>query len=113
MARASRFEDVRALCLALPGVVEGTSYGTPAFRVGRRLFVRLREDGASIVLKVGADARDALMQSDPGAYFLTDHYRGSPSLVLVRFAELPRAELGEVIEQAWRGLAGNRLRAQR
>lgn len=39
------FDTVRRLALALPGVEEGVSYGTPAFRVRGKLLARLREDG--------------------------------------------------------------------
>ncbi len=37
------FDRVRRLALALPGVAEGTFYGTPAFRVGRKYFTRLHD----------------------------------------------------------------------
>jgi hypothetical protein len=33
-----RFEDVRAFALSLPEVYEKPCYGTPAFRVGKKLF---------------------------------------------------------------------------
>ncbi len=39
-------ETVRHLALALPGVEEGTSYGTPAFRGRGRFLARLHDDQA-------------------------------------------------------------------
>jgi hypothetical protein len=45
--RASRrlsWAQVRRCFLALPGVVEGSSYGTPAFRVGKKLLARQASD---------------------------------------------------------------------
>ncbi|MDB4948665.1 MAG: hypothetical protein JWM27_1314 [Gemmatimonadetes bacterium] len=45
------FGQVRGMALALPGVEEGTSYGTPALRVRGRFFLRLKEDGGTRVLK--------------------------------------------------------------
>ncbi len=39
------FETVREVALALPEIEEGTSYGTPAFKVRRRFLCRLREEG--------------------------------------------------------------------
>lgn len=45
------FDDVRRLALALPRVVEGTSYGTAAFRVGKKFLLRLKEDGVTIAIK--------------------------------------------------------------
>jgi hypothetical protein len=50
------FEDVRQMGLALPGVEEGTSYGTPALKVGKKLLARLKEDGETLVLKLGFES---------------------------------------------------------
>jgi hypothetical protein len=110
--RGVDFSGVRRLALALPGVEEGTSYGTPAFRVKGKFFVRLREDGESIVVKVGDDERDLLMEADPDAFFTTDHYKGYPS-VLVRLSRVREADLAEVLDQAWARLAPPKLVAQR
>ncbi len=43
-------EMVRRLALAFPAVEEGTSYGTPAFRVCGKFLARLREDGESLAI---------------------------------------------------------------
>lgn len=45
------YDTVHETALALPNVEEGTSYGTPALKVRGKLFVRLKEDGETIVLK--------------------------------------------------------------
>lgn len=108
-ARAPDFETVRREALALPGAEEGTSYGTPAFRVGGRLFVRLHEDGESLVLRMDFDAREALIKADPRAFHLTDHYLGYPMLLL-RFARVSRARLRELLAGSWREVAPKRLR---
>lgn len=102
------FDTVRKLGLALPGVEEGTSYGTPALRVAGKFFVRLREDGETLVVKVGDDERDLLMAADPATFFITDHYRGYPT-VLVRLANVPSDVLRDVLEDAWRRLAPKKV----
>ena len=102
------FEAVRQLALALPEVEEGTTYGTPAFRVRGKFLARLREDGESVVLKVGFEVRDFLMEANPKVFFNTDHYRGYPS-VLVRLATVDPDELREALEDAWRFCAPKRL----
>jgi hypothetical protein len=99
---------VRGAAAHLPGVEEGTSYGTPALRVGKRFFVRLREDGESLVLPVRFEERDYLLRNEPTRFYLTDHYRDWP-YVLVRVRATPRAQLADLLEQAWRRLAGKRL----
>jgi hypothetical protein len=103
-------EAVRRLAMALPGVEEGTSYGTPAFRVRGSLFVRLHDGGEALVVKTEPDARAALMASDPGTYFITDHYTRYP-WVLVRLATVVEDELARVLAAAWRLAAPPRLAA--
>jgi hypothetical protein len=113
-ARAIRagvtFDAARALALALPGVVEGTSYGTAAFKAGGKLLARLREDGETLVVRVDPEARDLLMRSEPETFFITDHYAGHP-WVLVRLPRVERAALEALLEEGWRLVAPARDRA--
>lgn len=102
------FEEVREIALALPSVAEGTSYGTPAFRVRGKFLARLREDGETLVVRIDQDERDVLMGADPEVFFTTDHYRGYPS-VLVRLPAVTRDVFEEVLEGAWAALAPARL----
>jgi hypothetical protein len=102
------FETARAIASSLPGVEESTSYGTPAFRVGKKLFARFHQDGESLVLRVGLDEREALMRSDPKAFFITDHYRSEP-YVLVRLRSVSKRKLKEVLRYAWRLRAPRKL----
>jgi hypothetical protein len=102
------FEIVRRLALKLPAVEEGTSYGTPAFRVRGKFLARVREDGESLAIKCGFEERDFRIQADPRTFFTTDHYRGYPT-VLVRLATADPADLREALEQAWPLHAPKRL----
>ena len=99
---------VRRLALAFPGVEEGLSYGTPGFRVRWKFLARMWEDGETLVVKCGDDERDFRMKADPETFFITDHYRGYPT-VLVRLASVTTTELRDVLEQAWRLNAPRRL----
>ena len=56
---AALWQTVRRLVLDLPGTEEGTSYGTPAFRVRGKLFVRLHQSGHSIVVMIDLQERAA------------------------------------------------------
>lgn len=98
------FETVRAILLALPGVTEKSCYGTPGFHVGRKFLSRLHEDGRSLVVKVGFDEREMLMAADPDSFYITDHYRGYPAM-LVGLASVPVDTLRRLLVQSWRGLA--------
>jgi hypothetical protein len=105
------YETVRTIALALPGVEEGPCYGTPGLRVRGRLFARLWEDGETLVLKIGFDAREVLMAANPEIFFITDHYAGYP-YVLVRLPKVRRDQIEPLIEEAWRINAPKRLLAE-
>jgi hypothetical protein len=106
------FATVRRLALALPSVEEGTSYGTPGFRAAGKFLARLRDDGATLVVRIDYDTRDALMQADPKTFFITEHYQGYPAL-LIRLETVRSEVLQKVLEEAWRFVAPKRLVAAR
>ena len=95
------FADVRTLGLKLPGVAESTSYGTAALKVDGKMFARLKEDGESLVLKMDIVSRDLVIQAQPKIFFITDHYRDWP-YVLVRLAEVRADQMKELLEDSWR-----------
>ncbi len=107
-SEAVTYETVREIARRLPGTVEGTSYGTPAFRVGKNLFVRLKEDGESLVVKIDFDQRVMRMNADPEAFYITDHYLNYP-WVLVRLRSVAPDDLRDLIQDAWRLCAPKRL----
>ena len=109
-ARPVTYETVREIARELPGVVEGISYRTPAFRVGKSLFLRQHEDGESLVIKIAPDQRAMRMRAAPKPFFITDHYLTYPWM-LVRLSTVARDDLRELIEDAWRLSAPKRLLA--
>jgi hypothetical protein len=110
-SRASNWEDVRELALALPEVEESTSYGTPAFKVRGKLFVRLKEDGESIVVRIEEADRTLRLLADPRAFYITDHYVAYPWM-LVRLSAVAQDDLAELVRDAWRLRAPGRLAVQ-
>lgn len=107
----THLQTVRRVALALPGVEEGPCYGTPGFRVRGKFLARLWEDGETLVVKCGDEERDFRMQVDPATFFITDHYRGYPT-VLIRLARVRLSVLQEVLEEGWRRSAPQRLIAE-
>lgn len=107
-SRPVTFETVRRVALRLPGVEEGLCHGTPAFRVQKKLLARLWEDGGTLVVRTDFDTREALMAGDPETFFITDHYRGYP-WILVRLERVEEANLRRMLEDAWRKSASRRL----
>ena len=102
------FDQVREIALRLPGVEEGTSYGTPSFRVKGKFISRLRTEDDSLVVKVGDGFRDMLLQANPSVYFVTDHYAGYPA-VLIRLSDADPDDIAEALEEAWRLAAPKKL----
>lgn len=91
---------VRKLALAMPDTVERPSYGTPAFFVKKKLFARLLEDEDTMVIKIDMDQRTILMNANPQCFFITDHYRNYP-MMIVRLSAVSVDELRELLNDAW------------
>jgi len=99
--------EVGRIALSFPGMEEGTTYGTPSFRVKGRFLARIDEKEEALILKVDFDRRDALLQEDPETFYITDHYVGYP-MVLVRLATVQPRILRELIEEEWRRVSSHR-----
>ena len=102
------FDDVRAIALALPGAEESTSYGTPAFKVAGKMLARKHQDGVSLVVRISFDERELLMEAEPETFYITDHYRAYPAL-LVRIETVHPGTLKHILEQTWRQVAPKKL----
>lgn len=104
------FDQVCELASKLPGIEEGTCYGTPALRVKGKFLLRLREDAETVAIKIPMDDREVLLQADPKVFYITDHYRGYPA-ILFRLSEIRESQLADLLELAWRFVAPKRLLA--
>jgi hypothetical protein len=108
------WDDVRELALAMPGVEEAISRGTPVWRA-RKMLVWERPMRKRDIEELGDDLPDgpvmgaavadegekrALLQGEPGIFFTTHHFDGHP-IVLVRLDNITRDRLAEVIADAW------------
>ncbi|GAA1868966.1 hypothetical protein GCM10009715_15130 [Paeniglutamicibacter psychrophenolicus] len=97
-------DDVRRLCLALPGVTERLSWQRPAW-FAKTLLARIWEDG---VLTVKTTEREALAAMEPEIYFWTPHHERSPLLVLLRLERVDPVELAELLAESHRLAGGAR-----
>ncbi len=111
-ARAAvTFATVSEMGRSLPGVEEGRSYGTAALKVRGKLIARLREDIDTLVVRTDFIEREHLLRAMPAVFYLTDHYRDYP-WVLVRLSAVSREQLQELLVEAWRRVAPRRLLAE-
>lgn len=108
------FETVRQISLSLDRAEESTSYGTPAFKVRGELFVRLHQDFDSTVVVVRTDfeQREELLAADSESYFITDHYRNYP-WVLVRLTCVHPDALRDLLRMAHRLAAASKRGSSR
>jgi hypothetical protein len=92
-----------------PGVEESTAYGTPALKVKGKILSRWRTEAeGALALCCDFIDREMLLQAAPEVFFLTDHYRHYP-MVLVRLDKVRSAALPDLIERAWRMRASKTL----
>ena len=102
------FDDIRKIALAWPEVEDGTSYGTPALKVRKKMLARLKEDGDSLVMPdVPIDERTMLIESQPKIFYFTDHYADYP-IVLIRLSKAKRADIEPLLRRQWRTLASKK-----
>ena len=104
-----KWEQLSRLGRELPEVTEGIWYRTPALEVRGKSFVRLKEDGKSVVfLLTSVEEQEILIEAQSSIYFITDHYKGWPA-VLARLSKLGTREARFRLEQAWRLKAPKKL----
>lgn len=103
------YEQVRKLVLSWPGVEEGTTHGAPSLKVKGKFLTRIKEDGDSLVIKnVDFDERDMLMAAEPEVFYITDHYRGWP-MVLVRLSKAHPPQVKALLLRSWKATAPRSL----
>lgn len=102
-------EEIRKIVLAFPGAEDGVSYGQPSFKVNNKFFTRLRrEDQSVVLLEVGYDEREMLMEAEPATFHITPHYKDYPS-VLARIATLHPGSLHNFLARRWRKIAPKKV----
>lgn len=102
---AMTFEAVRAFAFRLPGVEDGTAYGHPCLKAHGKFLTRLWDDGDTLVCPgVPFDEREMLMEAEPQTFYLTDHYRNYP-YVLVRLSQVHAGTVERLIQRQWRANA--------
>src|SRR5229473_1833849 len=99
------FETVRKIGLGLPGVEEGTVYGSPALKVRGKLLacmaVHRSAEPGSLAVRVDFADRAELLAADPDVYYVTDHYIGYES-VLVRLSRVNHDVLRDLLGMAYK-----------
>lgn len=128
-ARTARPSDVDEICGSLPGTELGTSWGDrPTWKVGGKGFLLRRaphktavdpdtgEMWTDLLVIVTPDEHEkaALVEDERLPFFTIPHFDGYNAVLVreSRLREITRAELAEVITDAWACKAPRRLRRE-
>jgi hypothetical protein len=102
--------QARKIAASFPGAYEKLSYGTPAFFVGKKLFVQVgsHKRNAIMLLTQSLEERDHLLAADPDTFYITDHFKNYKGL-LAHIGKLDAKTLRTLLERRWQAIAPKAL----
>jgi hypothetical protein len=100
------FEIVRSVGLTMPGVESSTKYdGSPVLKAAGCFMAGLAmhpsAEPGSLVVRIDPEEREWLLEDAPETYYVTDHYRPHP-VVLVRLSTIDRDALRDLLSVSHR-----------
>jgi hypothetical protein len=126
MSRKATADDVDEICLALPEVEFGTSWGDrPTYKVRGKGFLLYRAphktaidpetgemyDDLLVVMTASEFEKQALVADERLPFFTIDHFRNFNAVLIQqsRLPEISRDELQEILTDAWAAKAPRSL----
>lgn len=110
----SSFKTVETIARRLPDVEVTTAYGQPALKVRGKMFACMAAHKSAepntLAVMMDFGDRDALIEDDPGTYYLKPHYVNYPC-VLVRLSRVHADALHDLIVGAHRFMSAKAKRA--
>jgi hypothetical protein len=89
--------EARKIMLAIPGTDERLWFNRPSVFIHDRFLSKVHEKEEAAVLQVGAmEMRDMMLEAEPKLFYITDHYRKFP-FVLIRLSALTPKALKEIL----------------
>jgi hypothetical protein len=111
--RRTTFKAVESIARDLPGVEITTAWGQLALKVRGRMFLCMASHPSaepnSLVVMMDFPDRDALLEDDADAFYLKDHYRNYPC-VLVRLSRVSEDALRDLVIGAHRFVSAGSTR---
>lgn len=98
-------EDVRAIALLLPEVVEGAHMHKPDFRVGGRIFATLWTDEDRVVVRLTPDLQAMMVEAEPEIFEPVPGGWGARGWTNVELTEIDEETLRSALLAAWRCVA--------
>src|SRR5262245_19101009 len=105
MRRKADFARVREVGLKIPGLEEGRAWNGPCLKASKKIAACMAmhksAEPGTLVVVVGDDVRDELIEGDPNVYYIKDHYLAWPT-VLVRLELIDDVVLRDLLIMAAR-----------
>ncbi|MCQ6557180.1 MmcQ/YjbR family DNA-binding protein [Paenibacillus mendelii] len=101
-------EEVRAFALSLPEAQEQEHWGKPSFRVGKKIFAVIQEDGLTLTVKTTAEDRMAYTTMDPLTFSIPASF-SNLNYMVVQMNRIDPNELRDLLMLGWRLVAPKRL----
>ncbi|MDO9335432.1 MAG: MmcQ/YjbR family DNA-binding protein [Caulobacter sp.] len=102
-------DDIRALALSLPLAEEQPHFDRASFRVKGRIFATLPPGAEQVVLKLPAEIKESLRQSDPDAIVPLPGGWDRGGWTLIAIGRMEDEMLADLIRLAWRQVAPKKL----
>ena len=89
--------EARKIMLSIPGTDERLWFNQPSVFIHDRLLAKTHHKEDAVTLQVGSmEMRDMMLEAEPGLFYITDHYRKFP-FVLIRLSALTKAVLKDML----------------
>jgi len=102
--QAVDFETVRSIGAALTDVKDASSSRGTALKLKGKLLackaINKSAEPNSLMVRISLDRREALLAQNADTYYLTDHYRPYPA-ILVRLSRIRRPALEDLLTESW------------
>ncbi|MEI7790847.1 MAG: hypothetical protein WCJ15_06675 [Alphaproteobacteria bacterium] len=83
--------------LSIPGTDERLWFNQPSVFIHDRFLAKTHHKEDAVTLQVGSmEMRDMMLEAEPGLFYITDHYRKFP-FVLIRLSALTKAVLKDML----------------
>ncbi|HET9781015.1 MAG TPA: MmcQ/YjbR family DNA-binding protein [Candidatus Dormibacteraeota bacterium] len=102
-------DDVRAVAEKLPRSYEALVGGRVKFRVGRIVYLSFSRDGTVMGFAFPKEERDWLIGGSPDKFMQPSRGDLRYNWVLARLAALDKAEMEDLVTDAWRMVVPKRL----
>lgn len=105
-------DDVRAVATTLPRSYEALVRDRVKFRVGRIVYLAFSRDESEMGFAFPKEEREALVASEPKKFMMPSRSDMRYHWVEVRMTAIDRAEMRELVIDAWRMVVPKRVAAE-